>query len=379
MKFIRRTWKDMSWEEQLKNPIRTIDDARKLGAKISKEEQRTLEEVAREFPIKITPYYADLIHWEDPKDPLRRLVFPCPEEVEKIGTTDDGYGDEPNTVTEIPGLEHKYDPTVLVLSTNACAGFCRECFRRTLVREEKQKDFRSVLNPGQYPSVKRYICDHKEISDVLISGGEPLMLPTNKLMDLIDNVLAVNVKTLRIGTRMFSYLPQRISQDSRLLELLNYGNLRRRSIRFVHHLQHPREITDEMKEAIKKTQEKGIGHYSQTVLLKGVNDNPKVLRQLFQEMDAIGIVPYYVFELMKQKGTTHLGVPTAEGFRIFQEAQEGLEGTAQTAKYVIPCETGKLQILRVNSTAERTSADARYLKTRRNYEGQKELTISLSQ
>jgi L-lysine 2,3-aminomutase len=194
------------------------------------------------------------------------------------------------------------------------------------------------------------------------------------LTSLIKN--APNIKTIRIGTKIFSYLPQRISEDKELLNVFQkYAN--KIDLRIMHHLQHPKEITSEMKESVKITKKLGIGHYSQTVMLRGVSDNPKILKQLFQEMDSIGIVPYYVFEKMPQKGTAHLSVSTEEGFNIFKEATYGIEGTAQTAKYVIPNQIGKLHIIDIYEKEGKKFAKARYLKVERNYKGPIEFEMKL--
>jgi KamA family protein len=359
-----------TWQEQIKNCIRTVEDLeQRCSCEFKPTEKRTLQEITEKYPMSITSHYASLIDWKNRDDPLRRIVVPEIEENLKPGVcdTDDGYGEEKSTV--LSGLEHKYGPTALLLVTDQCPSICRECFRKAYVSKD-QKDFqRNVLTPSNYQKAADYIKQHPEIDDVLISGGEPLMMCSSVLDSLLSALIqAPNVKKIRIGTKMTAYLPQRITEDEGLKKVLEkYSD--KIQIRVIHHFNHAREISPESKEAIKKLSKLGIRHYNQAVLLKGVNNNSETLRELFTELDNSGVIPYYLFQKMPQRGTAHLEVPLDKGFKLFQEAYFGLGGTAQTVKYVIPDEDGKRQVLDVCERDGRTFVKTRCLKVARQYQG----------
>lgn len=367
----------MNWKEQIRNSIKTIDQLEKLVA-LTESEKGELNKVIERYPMQITPYYASLIDWTNPEDQLRKKVVPSTDELKAINTTDtdDSYEEQKSKV--LPGLEHKYNSTALLLVADACASYCRECFRKTFVSKTQECFGREVLSESDYGTIIDYLRAHKEIDDVLITGGEPLLLSNKKLDNLLEMITSVeSVKKVRIGTKIPAYLPQRITEDKKLVDVLEkYAD--KVELRIIAHYNHPRELTDESRAAIKQLKNAGMRVYNQTALLKGINDTPEVLRDLLVELDNSGIIPYYVFERMTQKGTAHLGVPTAEGFKIFDEAISGLEGTAQTAKYVIPKPEGKLQVLDVYEKDGMNYARVKYLKTAQDYAGPKSFEMKLA-
>lgn len=260
---------------------------------LSPSEQKNIMEIAEKFPISIPAYYLSLINKEDKNDPIRKMAIPSEFEKDLEGTFDtSGEGD--NTV--ITGMQHKYNETVMILSTNQCAMYCRHCFRKRLVGlsdEEIAKHFEEMA---------QYIKEHKEISNVLISGGDSLVNPNTKIEYLLKLFTSIdNLDFIRFATRIPVVMPQRISEDLQLLEILKKYS-KKKQIYIVTQFNHPNEVTEESKKAIKMLQKIGIVVKNQTVLLKGVNDDSHVLGSLLKKLTSIGVVPYYIFQCRPVKG-----------------------------------------------------------------------------
>lgn len=260
---------------------------------LSPSEQKNIMEIAEKFPISIPAYYLSLINKEDKNDPIRKMAIPSEFEKDLEGTFDtSGEGD--NTV--ITGMQHKYNETVMILSTNQCAMYCRHCFRKRLVGlsdEEIAKHFEEMA---------QYIKEHKEISNVLISGGDSLVNSNTKIEYLLKLFTSIdNLDFIRFGTRIPVVMPQRISEDLQLLEILKKYS-KKKQIYIVTQFNHPNEVTEESKKAIKMLQKIGIVVKNQTVLLKGVNDDSHVLGSLLKKLTSIGVVPYYIFQCRPVKG-----------------------------------------------------------------------------
>jgi len=312
-----------------------------FNIKFPEDERKKLEEVIKIHPMFVPTYYAKLINWEDPNDPIKRIIFPSIYELSEEGEYDTS-GEKENTV--LTGLQHKYKETVLILATNRCAGYCRHCFRKRLVgipTEETIKIFDEAV---------KYIKEHKEVTNVLISGGDPLVLPTQVLEDFIAKLSEIpHLRFIRIGSRVPVFYPMRIYEDKALLDMLKKYSTVNRRIYLVTHFNHPREVTPESKKAIDALLDSKVITSNQTVLLRGVNDNPEVLAELMKSLVQIGVVPYYVFQCRPVKRVkNHFQVPLKEGYFIVEGAKRDLDGHAKRFKYVMSHRTGKVEIVGVD-------------------------------
>lgn len=304
---------------------------------LSPSEQKNIMEIAEKFPISIPAYYLSLINKEDKNDPIRKMAIPSEFEKDLEGTFDtSGEGD--NTV--ITGMQHKYNETVMILSTNQCAMYCRHCFRKRLVGlsdEEIAKHFEEMA---------QYIKEHKEISNVLISGGDSLVNSNTKIEYLLKLFTSIdNLDFIRFGTRIPVVMPQRISEDLQLLEILKKYS-KKKQIYIVTQFNHPNEVTEESKKAIKMLQKIGIVVKNQTVLLKGVNDDSHVLGSLLKKLTSIGVVPYYIFQCRPVKGVKgQFQVPFERGYEIIEGAKAMQNGQGKCFKYCFSCESGKIEVV----------------------------------
>lgn len=327
----------MSWKSQLDNSISTVDELA-LVLSLGEIERQILRDVCDNHPLKISRYYFSLIDKNDKRDPLRRIAVPLTQESHVEGT-DDTSGEKTNTVFQ--GLQHKYAQTVVILSTNECAMYCRHCFRKRLVGRDTEETLQNISLAVQY------VKEHKEVTNVLITGGDPLVLSNARLQEFLDAFADIDhLNFIRFGTRVPVTFPQRITGDSELLEMLaRYSNDRKR-IYFVTQFNHPREITEKSSEAIGLLADAGIITGNQTVLLKGVNDNPEIMSSLQKGLVQIGVIPYYIFQCRPVKHVKkQFQVPLYEGCQIIQKAFGKLDGHEKRAKFIMSHRTGKIEIL----------------------------------
>ena len=303
------------------------------------EERERLLKVAEKFPFFCTSYYLRLINFNDPKDPLRRVVVPDEGELESWGRVDPS-NEADYTVME--GVQHKYDSTVLVLASNKCAGLCRYCFRKRLFltdekREERLRDVKALV---------AYLREHPEVTNVIFSGGDALMLSTPRLRELISEVAKVpHVRFIRLGTRILSYWPERILNDPELLEVLERYSLPERRLYVVTHFDHPREITPEAVKACSLLLKAGVHILNQCPLITGVNDDPEVLAELFRKLASMGVSPYYVFQCRPTVGNKPYAVPIERGYRIFETARGKVSGVGKRVRFTMSHAMGKLEIV----------------------------------
>ncbi|WP_457568174.1 KamA family radical SAM protein [Desulfurobacterium sp.] len=298
-----------------------------------------LNRVIKKHPMFISSYYADLIDWNDPNDPLKKMIFPSVEELNVSGSYDTS-GEKENTV--ITGLQHKYRETALLLVTNRCAGYCRYCFRKRMVgipTEETVKIFDLALE---------YIKEHKEITNVLISGGDPLTLPTEVVAYFLEELKKVShLKFVRIGTRVPVFYPARIYEDSGLLSVFENFS-KDKALYVVTHFNHEREVTAEAARSVRALMRSGVSVSNQTVLLKGVNDSPGRLASLMKSLISVGVLPYYVFQCRPVKRVkSHFQVPLKSGWEIVEKAKQELDGFGKRFRYVMSHKTGKIEIVGV--------------------------------
>ena len=301
---------------------------------------RVLEDIRKvqeTYQFRINSYYQSLINWEDPRDPIRRLIIPTIKELNDWGTLDPS-GEENYTV--IPGLEHKYNSTVLMLISNVCGGICRYCFRKRVFMEKNKAVLRNI------PAAAEYISSHTKVTNVLLTGGDPLMLSTHKLRTYTDPLIPIDhVRIIRIGSKMPAFDPFRISGDPELLSMLKDIVEQGKQIYIMTHFNHLRELTPEAKKAVRLLRQTGAELCNQTPIIKGINDSPDALADLFRELSFIGIPPYYIFQCRPASGNSDYAIPIEKGYEIFEEAFSRISGLAKRARFVMSHMSGKIEII----------------------------------
>ncbi len=301
------------------------------------EEREAIQRVADVYPLRVSEYYASLVDWEDPLDPLRRIVIPDPGELEPWGRADPS---SESTYTVAPGLQHKYRETALLLVSNACGGQCRFCFRKRLFIGEHEETVQDLSRALEYLRL------HPEITNVLLTGGDPLMLGTERLESIVRRIREIDhIQIIRIGSKLPAYDPQRILDDPRLLEMFERYSTQKKRIYVMSHFNHPRELSDTALEGLALLQKSGVIVTNQTPLLRGVNDDPDVLAALFKRLSFIGVPPYYVFQCRPATGNRSFCVPLEEGYTIFERARMSCSGLAKRARFVMSHASGKIEVV----------------------------------
>ena len=320
--------------------VKYLTDVKKIPF-LSSEEKKVASKVSERFVFRTTDYYLNLIDWSNPSDPLRRIAIPFSEELQTWGYIDPS---KEHLYTVVPGLEHKYKDTALFLVTDICFGYCRFCFRKRLFmkdHDEKLKDYTAAFD---------YIKEHSEIINVLLTGGDPMILSTTKLRKIIEQLRKIDhVKNIRIGTKMLAYNPYRVLDDPELVEMLKEFSYKDKRIYIVNDINHPREITDATREATDVLLKAGLILINQTPLLRYINDDPQILSDLFKQLSQMGVPPYYVFINRPVVGNSPFAVPIEEAWLIFEKAKTSLSGLERRPKLVMSHWTGKIEILALTS------------------------------
>lgn len=329
-------------------------------------ENAGLKKVTDKFAFRANDYYLSLIDWDDPSDPIRRIIVPSPEELDEWGRLDPS---DEKTYTVIPGLEHKYNSTALFLVSNVCEGICRYCFRKRVFihpRSACLKDISAAVN---------YVKEHEEITNVLLTGGDPLVLTTSRLRDIIRRLRAIeHVEIIRLGTKIPAFNPYRILGDPTLPEMIETYSTKRKRIYVMTHFVHPRELTEPAVEGVNLLQKAGAMIANQTPLIRGVNDDAHVLAELLRKLSFVGAVPYYIFQCRPAVGNRAYTVPVEEGYKIVEQAKSLVSGLAKRARFVMSHATGKIEVAgmtkgRVYFKYHRAADDAdsgRFFVVRRN-------------
>ncbi|HEB83971.1 MAG TPA: KamA family radical SAM protein [Bacteroidetes bacterium] len=316
--------------------LRRIDQV----AQLSEEERRRLRPVCERYAFRANDYYLNLINWADPKDPIRRLVIPSEDELEEWGKLDVSHEAD---YTVAPGVQHKYPHTVLILATMTCAAYCRYCFRKRLFMpdsEETAVDFSEGIE---------YIARHPEVQNVLLSGGDPLVLSTGRLEALIARLRAIDhVGVIRIGSKVPSFNPLRLLDDRALFTMFARYSTPRKRIYLMSHFTHPRELTTPAIEVVHRLLRAGVIIANQTPLLAGINDDPDVLGELWLRLSEIGATPYYLFVNRPTAGNAPFRVPLTRGYQLFQESLTRVSGLGRRLRYTMSHATGKVEIIGVD-------------------------------
>lgn len=313
--------------------ITKLDAVREIPEK----DRKTMRKVEERFAFRSNEYYLSLIDWNDPNDPIRRIVMPDPAELENWGALDASLEEK---YTRVPGLQHKYDQTALILVSDMCGGFCRFCFRKRLFIESAREVARDITLD------LTYIEEHPEVTNVLLTGGDPLYLSTKRLSGILRRIREIDhVRIIRIGSKLPAYNPYRIINDPALPEMIRTYSTKRNRIYIMTQFNHPRELTDPAVEAIDILSRAGARLANQTPLLRGVNDDPDTLAELFRELSFVGLPPYYVFQCRPTLGNQHFSVPLEEAYLIFEQAKTNCSGLAKRAKFVMSHFTGKIEIV----------------------------------
>ncbi len=326
----------MNWKSELKFNVTTIEELQNY-LDLNSKEKKLLKKVVKRHPMSISKHYLSLIDFEDPKDPIRKMIVPSVNELDLTGSYD--TSDEKGN-TKFIGLQHKYSQTALILSTHRCASYCRFCFRKRMVGVSSKEIFHNL------EKAKKYINDHKEINNVLVTGGDPLMLSTKVIENFLNGFTKIeHLDFIRFGTKVPVFLPQRILEDSELLSVLKKYS-KRKQIYFVLQIDHPKEMTKELQAAVKKLLLSGIILNNQTVLMKDINDKPDVLAELQNKLVKIGVNPYYVFQCRPVKRVKqYFQIPLYKGYQIVEKAKAMMNGHSKRFRYVISHKTGKIEIL----------------------------------
>ncbi|MBS4537011.1 lysine 2,3-aminomutase [Clostridium sp. D2Q-11] len=309
-------WNDWQW--QVRNRIDTIEDLKKI-INITKEEEERISKVLEKFRMGITPYYASLMDENDPNCPVRLQAVPQVLETH-MGAADMEDPLHEDTDSPVPGLTHRYPDRVLLLITDQCSMYCRHCTRR---RFAGQQD--SAMGMDRIERAIEYIRNTPGVRDVLLSGGDALLVSDERLEKIIKELREIpHVEIIRIGSRAPVVMPQRITED--LVNMLKKYH----PVWLNTHFNHPKEITEESTRAIELLANAGVPLGNQSVLLRGVNDCVHTMRDLVHKLVKIRVRPYYIYQCDLSMGIEHFRTSVGKGIEII----EGLRG--HTSGYAVP-------------------------------------------
>jgi lysine 2,3-aminomutase len=315
------------WQQLLKQSVSSVDHVvEKFGIK-----RDVAERLDSFFQARINPYYLSLIKY--PGDPIWLQAVPDEAELLDIDSPEDPLNED--NMSPVPNITHRYPDRALFLTTSQCGLYCRFCTRKRKVGDA------SKINMRELESAFRYLEEHTEISDVILSGGDPLMLTDAMLEKILARLRQIpHIQIIRLGTKMPCVLPQRITPQ--LCEMIKKYH----PIYVNTHFNHPWEITEESKKACTMLVDAGVPVGCQTVLLKGVNDNPEVMKELMKKLLAMRVRPYYIYQADLTKGANHFRTPIDVGLEIMDNLRGHISGLA-VPQFVIdaPGGGGKIPLL----------------------------------
>jgi lysine 2,3-aminomutase len=321
-------WKDWKW--QLKNSVQSIGKFEDLlGIRLDPDERAKTEQTLEKFPLSVTPYYLSLIDPEDfANDPVFKQAFPSPEElcIERHDMSDP-LAEDKDSPTE--GITHRYPDRVLFTISNVCSMYCRHCTRKRKVGDDD-----SIPGKEQIEKGLDYIRSTPVVRDVLLSGGDPLMLSDDYLDWILTELRKIeHVQIVRIGTRMPVVLPYRITDE--LVAMLK----KHHPVWINTHFNHPREITTSSKTALRMLADAGIPLGNQSVLLAGINDCPRIMKALVHKLVDNRVRPYYLYQCDLAEGLTHFRTPVGKGIEIMESLRGHTSGFA-VPTYVVDAPGG---------------------------------------
>jgi lysine 2,3-aminomutase len=301
------------WKRILRDSVCYAKDlAPRLG--LEPQEEAEIREVIKRYPMRVNSYYLSLIKGKG--DAIWKQCVPSVEELHDLKGFEDPLAEERDS--PVPGLVHRYPDRVLLMVSNYCAMYCRFCTRKRRVGDPRKYIPRSQILEGI-----QYIREHREVRDVIISGGDPLLLEDSQIEFVLKNLRAIpHVEIIRIGTRVPVTLPQRITPE--LCDMLK----RYHPLYINTHFNHPDEITEESSRACNMLADAGMPLGNQTVLLKGVNDNPKVIKRLMQKLLTIRVKPYYIYQADLTKGTAHFKTKVKDSIAVIEALRGHTSGLA---------------------------------------------------
>lgn len=311
-----------------------------LIEELSEDQIGQMNEVIEQFPFRANDYYLSLIDWDDPNDPIKRIIMPDIEELDEWGEMD---ASNEHLYSVVPGMEHKYEDTALLLVSRVCGSFCRFCFRKRLFSTEN-REVTNDVGPGI-----EYIRKHREITNVLLTGGDSLILSTDKLSDIVGRLREIeHVGIIRFGSKMVAFNPYRIINDPALPEMIRKYSTSEKRIYIMAHFNHPAELTDVAVEGLNILRNAGAVICNQTPMIRGVNDDADTMAELFRKLSFAGIPPYYVFQCRPTRGNHTYAVPSEEGYTIFKKAIDRVSGLAKRARFVMSHATGKIEYVGID-------------------------------
>ncbi|MBW5448548.1 KamA family radical SAM protein [Cohnella sp. CFH 77786] len=308
---------------------------------IQEQEREKLRRITEKFVFRVNDYYLKLIDWKDPSDPIRKLVIPNADELGEYGRWD---ASDEDTNYVVPGCQHKYASTALLLVSEVCGAYCRYCFRKRLFRNDVKEAVTDV-EPGL-----RYIAEHPEISNVLLTGGDSLILGTPKLRSIIARLREIeHVKIIRLGSKLPVFNPMRIYEDEALLDTIRAFSRPEKRIYIMAHVNHPREITSEAVRGFEALHRAGAIVVNQTPVLRGINDDPQVLAELLDRLSWAGVTPYYFFVNRPVAGNRAFVLPLAEVYDIVEKAKARTSGLGKRVRLSMSHASGKIEILAIEN------------------------------
>ena len=327
-----KDWNNWVWQQQKR--IKAMDQLEKV-VNVAPEEREAFEKSHEMFNMGITPYYASLMDKDDPNCPIRLQSVPKMGELNILPTDmEDPLAEERDM--PVPGVTHRYPDRVLFYTTHNCPVYCRHC-----TRKRKVSDPSSAAQQKQLDDGLAYIRAHKEIRDVVISGGDPLSNSDDRLEYILSNLRAMDhIEVFRLGTRNLVTLPQRVTP-----EFVNM--VKKYQPVFIHtHFNHPKECTQEAFDACARLADAGCIINNQMVLLKGVNDDPKIVKELNHKLLMMRVRPYYIFQCDMSQGISHFRTPIEVGINIIENLRGWTSGMA-VPHFVVdaPGGGGKIPIL----------------------------------
>jgi lysine 2,3-aminomutase len=326
-----KNWNDWRW--QMANRIRTPQQLHAAFPCLAASFDPS--SVTIKYPMAITPYYASLIRRADSTDPIFRMSVPQAQELIDPPFLSADPLEECRDMP-VPGMVHRYPDRALVIATTTCSTYCRHCTRKRIAGTRE-----TSITKRRLDQVVAYLAEHPQISDVIISGGDPLTMSTEQLETVLSRLRQVpSVQIIRIGTRVPVVLPQRVTDD--LCQMLRKYH----PVWINTHFNHPQELTAESAQACRRLADAGVPLGNQSVLLRGVNDDPRIIEQLCRGLVRMRVRPYYLYQCDLVRGVEHFRTPLSCGMEIMEYLRGRLSGLAIPTFVVdAPHGGGKIPVL----------------------------------